>query len=94
MTKPFQSKGASDWNSDIPGSFCQGLTDGNRTLSVVHLPETQPVRKVRWERKGEKLVKILNGKGKSISGEGVFEVESGTTFVVLTEKSILPGKGK
>jgi beta-galactosidase len=93
MAKPFKNPLQAEMKSDIPGSYLQSLSNGSKVLTLVHLPATEKGTKVQFERKGEKLLKILSGKGiRSTSGSLAFEIEAGETFVIMSEKAILPAK--
>jgi hypothetical protein len=93
MAKPFKNPLQAEMKSDVPGSYLQSLSNGSKVLTLVHVPATEKGKKVQFERKGEKLLKILSGKGiRSTSGSLAFEIEAGETFVVMSEKAILPAK--
>jgi len=93
LAKAFKNPLQAEFQSDMPGSYVQCLSDGQKILTLVHVPANGKSKKVKLERKGEKLVKILSGKVlRSPSGSLAFEVESGETFVMMSEKAILPTK--
>ena len=93
MAKSFKNPFQGDLKSEVPGSYLQSLSNGSKIITLVHVPASEEVAKVQFERKGEKLLKIMSGKGQRLtSGSLSFEIESGETFVVMSEKAILPAK--
>ena len=93
IAQPFKNPDQADFVSSVAGSYCQSLSDGKTILTLAHVPASAKGTNVELRRKGERMLKTLSGKASRSTSDGLsFTIESGQTFVVLSEKTILQTK--